>query len=105
MIFIEGLVLTFIGIGLVFLFLTIIYLIVLGFEKIDENFIEKKEVVVNVQLPKDFPEDNLKKLEKMAVLAAAIHYLNNRHPSLVYSETLQDLEIKQLNWFSKKYKD
>ena len=48
MIFIEGLVLTFIGIGLVFLFLTIIYLIVLGFEKIDENFIEKKEVVVNV---------------------------------------------------------
>lgn len=89
----NGIVLMVIGMTLVFLFLGVLTLIVYLLKKIDK----KKEIVISIPAN---PTSNMQNLERIAVISAAMMYLQSRHSSLTNSNSGDNSSVqnKFYNW-------
>jgi len=89
----NGLTLLIIGMTLVFLFLGILTFVVFLLKKLSQ----KKEIVISIQAN---PTSDIQNLERIAVISAALMYLQSRHSSLTNSHSGDNFSVhsKYFNW-------
>ena len=73
--FLYGLVLMLIGMTLVFILLGLFFILTSIFQK----FCKKKEITINIAAN---PKSDIERLEKIAVISAALIFIKTRHSSL-----------------------
>jgi Na+-transporting methylmalonyl-CoA/oxaloacetate decarboxylase gamma subunit len=89
----NGIVLTIVGLSSVFVFLSVISLIVFILKKT----IKSKDITIDINIKRN-PDSNLDKLEHIAAMSGALIFLRDRHSSL--SDSKNNLNF-QHSWFNK----